>query len=143
MERFVGMLTEHFAGAFPMWLAPEQVRLCPLSEKSNDYALELEKEFTEAGFRVTTDVRGAKVQAKIRDAQLELIPYMAVVGPREADTRSIALRDRIAGELGTKPVSEVMELLGAEVRERRIRHISESKVVEQQEVVEELAANEY
>ncbi len=108
MERFVGMLTEHFAGAFPMWLAPEQVRICPLSEKSNDYALELEKEFTEAGFRVSTDLRGAKVQAKIRDAQLELIPYMAVVGPREAETRSIALRDRLAGELGTKPVSEVL-----------------------------------
>lgn len=130
MERFVGMLTEHFAGAFPMWLAPEQIRFCPLSEKSNDYALELERKFTDAGFRVTSDLRGAKVQAKIRDAQLELIPYMAVVGPREAETQSIALRDRIDGELGIKSVSEVMEMLTAEVNERRIRQVAERQVAE-------------
>jgi threonyl-tRNA synthetase len=130
MERFVGMLTEHFAGAFPMWLAPEQIRICPLSEKTNDYALELEKQFTEAGFRVTTDLRGAKVQAKIRDAQLELIPYMAVIGPKEAETRSIALRDRIDGELGTKPVEEVMRLLTEEVNSRRIRQVAERAAAE-------------
>lgn len=127
MERFVGMLTEHFAGAFPMWLAPEQIRICPLSEKSNDYALDLERRFTDAGFRVTTDLRGAKVQAKIRDAQLELIPYMAVIGPREADSQTIALRDRIAGELGTKPVDEVFALLAEEVASRRIRKPADSK----------------
>jgi threonyl-tRNA synthetase len=121
MERFVGMLTEHFAGAFPMWLAPEQIRICPLSEKTNDYAMELERRFTEAGFRVTTDLRGAKVQAKIRDAQLELIPYMAVVGPREAETETIALRDRIEGEVGTKPVAEILAMLQEEVSTRRIR----------------------
>jgi threonyl-tRNA synthetase len=130
MERFVGMLTEHFAGAFPMWLAPEQIRICPLSEKTNDYALELEKQFTEAGFRVTTDLRGAKVQAKIRDAQLELIPYMAVIGPKEAEARSIALRDRIDGELGTKPVEEVMRLLTEEVNSRRIRQVAERTAAE-------------
>lgn len=130
MERFVGMLTEHFAGAFPMWLAPEQVRICPLSEKTNDYAYELEKLFTEAGFRVNVDARGAKVQAKIRDAQVELIPYMAVVGPREAETRSIALRDRIDGELGTKPLTEVMDLLRQEVEQRRIRQTASIKEVE-------------
>ena len=104
-----------------MWLAPEQVRICPLSEKSNDYALELEKQFLDAGFRVTVDLRGAKVQAKIRDAQVELIPYMAVVGPREAETRSIALRDRIEGELGTKSVDEVLSMMAEEVSQRRIR----------------------
>ncbi|MFN9605247.1 MAG: threonine--tRNA ligase [Planctomycetota bacterium] len=121
MERFVGMLTEHFAGAFPMWLAPEQIRICPLSEKTHDYAKELERRFTEAGFRVTTDLRGAKVQAKIRDAQLELIPYMAVVGPREAETGSIALRDRIDGDIGAKPIDEVLAMLQNEVATRRIR----------------------
>lgn len=128
MERFVGMLTEHFAGAFPMWLAPEQIRICPLSEKSNDYALDLERRFTDAGFRVTTDLRGAKVQAKIRDAQLELIPYMAVIGPREAETQTIALRDRIDGELGTKPVEEVFELLAQEVLTRKIRQTAKPNV---------------
>ena len=130
MERFVGMLIEHFAGAFPMWLAPEQIRICPLSEKTNDYALELQKLFTEAGFRVTTDLRGAKVQAKIRDAQLDLIPYMAVIGPKEAETRSIALRDRIAGELGTKPLDEVFAMLSQEVATRQIRQVAERKFAE-------------
>jgi threonyl-tRNA synthetase len=130
MERFVGMLIEHFAGAFPMWLAPEQIRICPLSEKTNDYAVELEKVFTEAGFRVTTDLRGAKVQAKIRDAQLDLIPYMAVIGPKEAETRSIALRDRIAGELGTKPLDEVIAILTEEVNSRRIRQVADKKFAE-------------
>jgi threonyl-tRNA synthetase len=121
MERFVGMLTEHFAGAFPMWLAPEQIRICPLSEKTNDYAQELERRFTDAGFRVTSDLRGAKVQAKIRDAQLELIPYMAIIGPREAETGTIALRDRIEGDIGAKPIDEVLAMLQNEVATRRIR----------------------
>ena len=144
MERFVGMLTEHFAGAFPMWLAPEQVRICPLSEKSNDYALELEKQFLDAGFRVTVDLRGAKVQAKIRDAQVELIPYMAVVGPREAETRSIALRDRIEGELGTKPVAEVLSMLAEEVNQRRIRFAVQKETTEpEQPKVTETASHEY
>jgi threonyl-tRNA synthetase len=144
MERFVGMLTEHFAGAFPMWLAPEQVRICPLSEKSNDYAFELEKQFTEAGFRVTVDARGAKVQAKIRDAQVELIPYMAVVGPREAENQSIALRDRIEGEVGTMPVAEVMAKLAEEVNTRRIRQSVANKLAEtEQPKVEETGNNEY
>jgi threonyl-tRNA synthetase len=136
MERFVGMLTEHFAGAFPMWLAPEQIRICPLSEKTNDYAMELEKRFTEAGFRVTTDLRGAKVQAKIRDAQLDLIPYMAVIGPKEAEAQSIALRDRIDGELGTKPVEEVMQLLTQEVNSRRIRQVAQRPAAEPQPTIE-------
>src|SRR5690606_4185863 len=87
MERFVGMLIEHVAGAFPLWLAPEQVRILPLSEKSNEYAQAVDAEFRAAGFRTSIDKRNAKVQAKIRDAQLELIPYMLIVGPKEAETR--------------------------------------------------------
>ena len=144
MERFVGMLTEHFAGAFPMWLAPEQIRICPLSEKSNDYALALEKQFMEAGFRVTVDLRGAKVQAKIRDAQVELIPYMAVVGPREAESNSIALRDRIEGEIGTKSVAEVLSVLTDEVNQRRIRQAKQLVPKEADEPkVAEIASHEY
>ncbi|MFN9913967.1 MAG: His/Gly/Thr/Pro-type tRNA ligase C-terminal domain-containing protein, partial [Pirellulaceae bacterium] len=130
---FVGMLIEHFAGAFPLWLAPEQIRICPLSEKTNEYALEIERLFTEAGFRVATDQRDAKVQAKIRDAQLELIPYMAVVGPKEAESRSIALRDRLDGDLGAKPIAEVMAMLQREVDERRIRTVAKSAVAESAE----------
>jgi threonyl-tRNA synthetase len=125
MERFVGMLIEHFAGAFPLWLAPEQVRILPLSEKSNEYALELERRMTAAGLRVSTDARGAKVQAKIRDAQLELIPYMAVVGPKEQEAGELALRDRIDGDLGAMPVEQAMKKLLDEVAQRTIRQVTE------------------
>lgn len=142
MERFVGMLIEHFAGAFPLWLAPEQIRICPLSEKTNDFALQVEKRLTDAGFRATTDLRGAKVQAKIRDAQLELIPYMAIIGPKEAESDSLALRDRLDGDLGSKPIDEVIAMLTREVIERKIRHI----VKKESETVEDKASelsNEY
>jgi len=127
MERFVGMLIEHFAGAFPLWLAPEQIRIMPLSEKTNDYALEVEKRLSAAGFRVSSDMRGAKVQAKIRDAQLELIPYMMVVGPKEAESDSVALRDRLEGDLGSKPLNEVIAMLTQEVTERKIRQVATSQ----------------
>ena len=83
MERFVGILIEHFAGAFPLWLAPEQARIIPISEKYVDYARKVEQALRERGFRVTTDVRPEKMQAKIREAQLEKIPYMLVVGEKE------------------------------------------------------------
>ncbi|MCA9177716.1 MAG: threonine--tRNA ligase [Planctomycetales bacterium] len=127
MERFVGMLIEHFAGAFPLWLAPEQIRVLPLSEKSNDYAVEVTRQVADAGFRVTTDVRSSKVQAKIRDAQLDLIPYMLVVGPKEAETRQVAVRDRIDGDLGAMPITEAIAKFQAEVAERRIRQVVENQ----------------
>jgi threonyl-tRNA synthetase len=124
MERFVGMLIEHFAGAFPLWLAPEQVRVLPLSEKTNEYALEIERRLAAAGMRVTTDLRGAKVQAKIRDAQLELIPYMLVVGPKEAETGAVAVRDRIEGDLGSMPFEQAMAKLLEEVQQKTIRQVA-------------------
>ncbi len=133
MERFVGMLIEHFAGAFPLWLAPEQVRILPLSEKTNAYALELEQKMSAAGLRVSTDVRGAKVQAKIRDAQLELIPYMAVVGPKEAEAGAISLRDRIEGDLGAIPFDEVMQKLQSEIQTKAIRQVAKRELAEQPE----------
>lgn len=124
MERFVGMLIEHFAGAFPLWLAPEQVRVLPLSEKTNAYALEIEQRLAAAGLRATTDLRGAKVQAKIRDAQLELIPYMLVVGPKEAETQAVAVRDRLDGDLGSMPFEAALAKLQAEVGNRSIRQVA-------------------
>jgi threonyl-tRNA synthetase len=142
IERFVGMLIEHFAGAFPLWLAPEQIRVLPLSEKTNDYALQVEQQLLEAGLRVSTDLRGAKVQAKIRDAQLELIPYMAVVGPKEAEQGMVALRDRIDGDLGAMPIAEAIARLQDEVRRRLVRQVAERKVVTE-ESTESAAAHEY
>jgi threonyl-tRNA synthetase len=127
MERFVGMLIEHFAGAFPLWLAPEQVRILPLSEKSEEYALQIEQHFRNAGFRVGTDFKSGKVQAKIRDAQLELIPYMAVVGPKEAEQNAVALRDRIEGDLGAMPIEEAIDKLKQEVNDRVVRQVFKSE----------------
>ncbi len=144
MERFVGMLIEHFAGAFPLWLAPEQIRILPLSEKTNEVALEFERRLTGLGFRVTTDVRGAKVQAKIRDAQLELIPYMAVIGPKEAETGSVALRDRIEGDLGAMKIEDAIAKLQQEVTDRIIRQVA-TKETEVAEIPESATSvqNEY
>ena len=126
MERFVGVLIEHFAGAFPLWLAPEQVRVLPLSDKSLDYAQEIERRFRDAGFRVKIDTRNSKVQAKIRDAQLELVPYMLVVGPKEAEQQAVALRDRIDGDLGTMPTTAAIDRLREEVTSRKIRQVAKS-----------------
>lgn len=126
MERFIGMLIEHFAGAFPLWLAPEQVRVLPLSDKSLDYAQQVENRFRAAGFRVTTDRQNAKVNAKIRDAQLELVPYMAVVGPRDAEQNAVSLRDRIEGDLGAMPIDEAIAKLQQEVNGRVVRQIVKS-----------------
>ncbi|MCP4169589.1 MAG: threonine--tRNA ligase, partial [Fuerstiella sp.] len=121
LERFVGMLIEHFAGAFPLWLAPEQIRVLPLSDKSFDYAQTLERQLKAAGFRTTTDLHDSRLQAKIRDAQIELIPYMFVVGPKEAEAGAVAVRDRIDGDLGVMSVPEAIAKLQTEVDERRIR----------------------
>lgn len=124
MERFTGMLIEHFAGAFPLWLAPEQVRVLSISDKFEDYAREVEREFRAAGFRVTTDLRGAKINGKIRDAQIELIPYMLVVGGKDQEHRTVSIRDRIEGDLGAVPLAEAITRLQQEVAEKRIRNIA-------------------
>ena len=121
VERFTGMLIEHFAGAFPMWLSPEQIRVLPLSDKSQDYAVAVAKQLDEAGLKCTVDLSDGKVQAKIRNAQLDLVNYMAVVGPKEAETGQVALRDRIDGDLGSMPVAEAIAKLTEEVRARTVR----------------------
>ena len=121
MERFIGVLIEHFAGAFPLWLAPEQLRLLTVSEKAEDYARSVEAQLKAAGLRVATDYRSEKLGAKIRDAQLELIPYMLVVGPRDAENGTVSLRDRIDGDLGSMAVDDVVKKLLGEVAERTVR----------------------
>lgn len=120
-ERFVGMLIEHFAGAFPLWLAPEQVRVLVVSQKVEEYGRNVERQLAEAGFRVTGDYRAEKIGAKIRDAQLELVPYMFVVGGREAEEGNVAVRDRIEGDLGTLPLAAAVERLREEIRAKTVR----------------------
>src|SRR4029078_7579116 len=92
LERFVGVLIEHFAGAFPLWLAPEQVRVLVVSQKFEDYGRQVEEQLRLAGFRVTGDYRPEKIGSKIRDAQLELIPYMLVLGGREQEGGGVGAR---------------------------------------------------
>jgi threonyl-tRNA synthetase len=126
MERFVGVLIEHFAGAFPLWLAPEQIRVLPLSEKTDEYAKDVAARLRLHGFRVGTNLHSARVQAKIREAQLELIPYMLVVGPREAEQGAVAVRCRIDGDLGVMSFDDAVARLTAERDERVIRQIVKS-----------------
>lgn len=119
-ERFCGILIEHFAAAFPAWLAPEQVRILTISEKFNDYAKSIEAELRAHGFRVSCDLRSEKIGAKIRDARHDLIPYLATVGAKEEETTTVSLRSRKAGELGTVAFAEFIAQLDEEVKTRRL-----------------------
>ena len=118
IERFIGILTEHFAGAFPMWLAPVQVKILPIAERHHDYAAQLEKTLTSAGLRVENDLRSEKIGYKIREAQLQKIPYMIVVGDKEAEQGNVAVRSRKEGDLGTMPVEAFIEKAQKEVAEK-------------------------
>jgi len=121
MERFVGVLIEHFAGAFPLWLAPEQVRVLVVSQKFEQYGRQVEQRLAEAGLRVSGDYRAEKIGAKIRDAQLELVPYMFVIGGREMENQTVAVRDRREGDLGAMPLEEAVSKLQAEIEAKTVR----------------------
>lgn len=121
LERFMGVLIEHFAGAFPLWLAPEQVRVLTVSEKSEEYGHQILKQLVDSGFRASGDFRAEKLGAKIRDGQLELIPYMLVVGPRDAEQGVVSVRDRIEGDLGAMPIRQAIDKLSDEVNSRIVR----------------------
>ena len=143
LERFTGMLIEHFAGAFPLWLSPEQVRVLPLSDKSIEYAVQVAKQLTDAGLKATVDSTGGKVQAKIRNAQLDLTNYMAVVGPKEAEAGELALRDRIDGDLGSMPVAQAIAKLKEEIANRTVRQVVKSSGTPTASVEGEATGNEY
>jgi threonyl-tRNA synthetase len=118
MERFVGVLIEHFAGAFPLWLAPEQVRILPVSDKFAAYADEVVAALRAAGVRAVVDTSQDKLGAKIRLAQIEKVPYMIVVGGKEAESRQVSVRSRKAGDEGAKPLEEFVERIKQEIGER-------------------------
>ena len=118
IERFFGILTEHYAGAFPLWLAPEQVRVLPLTDKQGEYARSVADALRSAGLRVTTDERPEKLGARIRDAQLMKTPYMAIVGPKEAEARTVSVRSRTEGDRGAMDVSMFIEQLNVETETR-------------------------
>jgi len=121
LERFVGVLIEHFAGAFPLWLAPEQVRVLVVSQKFEQYGRQVEQQLKEAGLRAAGDYRPEKIGAKIRDAQLELIPYMFVVGGREMESGQVSVRDRIDGDQGPMDIAAALEKLQREIADKTVR----------------------
>ena len=127
MERFVGMLIEHFAAAFPLWLAPEQIRILGLNDDMLPYCEEVQRAFQQAGFRITIDRQSANVKKKIRDAQLDLIPYMLVVGPKDKDRGGVSVRDRIDGDLGFLSLDDALAKLTSERDDRTIRQVIKTK----------------
>jgi threonyl-tRNA synthetase len=118
VERFFGILVEHYAGAFPLWLAPVQVEICPVSEKVADYSKHVTDTLKRHNIRVHLDDRNEKLPAKIRDAQLQKIPYMFVVGAKEAEAGTVSVRHRTKGDLGPKPLAEVITALQQEIDSR-------------------------
>jgi threonyl-tRNA synthetase len=120
VERFFGVLIEHYAGAFPTWLAPVQTAILPLSEKTLDYARTVTQELEDAGIRVHLDDRNEKLQAKIRDAQLQKIPYMLVLGGKEAEAGTVSVRHRSKGDQGPRPLAQFLADIRQEISSRAI-----------------------
>lgn len=116
IERFIAILTEHFAGAFPTWLAPVQVKLLPISEDQLPYVLEIQQQMEEAGLRVEVDARNEKIGYRIREAQLQKIPYMLVVGEKEVQSKAVAVRSRKEGDLGVQSLDSVIQKIEDEVK---------------------------
>lgn len=115
VDRFIGILTEHYAGAFPLWLAPVQAKLLPVSDHYADYAYKVKAELAEAGIRVEVDARNEKLGYRVRAAQLEKVPYMLVLGEHERSCSMVSLRSREAGDLGSLSVEECARRLKAEI----------------------------
>jgi len=120
LERFIAILTEHFAGAFPVWLAPVQARVLPITERHTAYAAEVTCFLEEAGVRAELDARNEKVSYKIREAQVQKVPYMLVVGDREISEHTVSVRHRAEGDLGPMPPGVIRDRIVAEIKARRI-----------------------
>ena len=123
IERFIGILIEHFAGAFPTWLAPVQVKVLPISDKYMDYAEKVVNELKEAGIRVEIDTRAEKIGYKIREARLQKIPYMLVVGAKEEEEGKVSVRSRFLGDEGAKDLGEFITSIKAEIKSRENRKV--------------------
>jgi threonyl-tRNA synthetase len=108
VERFFGILVEHYAGAFPVWLAPVQAVVMPITDRQFDYAKSVHEKLEAAGFRSQLDDRKEKVNLKIRDAQMQKVPYMLVCGEREAEAGTVSVRHRKHADMGVKPVGDFM-----------------------------------
>ncbi len=120
IERFIGVITEHFAGAFPVWLSPVQVKVMTITDRSRDWAVEAAKRLEAMGVRVETDLRNEKIGYKIREAQSKKIPYMLVIGDKEAEAGTVAVRTRAGGDKGAMPLDEFASALLEQIRTRSL-----------------------
>lgn len=120
IERFIGILIEHFAGAFPLWLAPEQVRILPISERHHEKAREIYRQLFDAGMRVEIDERSEKIGYKIREAQLQKIPYMLIIGDKEAESGTVSVRRRGEGDLGAVKTEAFLATALAEITAKQM-----------------------
>ena len=119
-ERFIGIITEHFAGAFPVWLAPVQVKILPISDNQKDYAEEIKEKLEANGIRVELDARQEKIGYKIREAQLEKVPYMLILGEKEAEAKNLGVRTRKDGDIGAFEFNDFLNKIQEEISSKKI-----------------------
>lgn len=119
IERFIGILIEHYAGKFPVWISPVQVKILPISDKFNDYAYEINKALIEAGIRVELDTRAEKIGYKIREAQLQKTPYMLIVGEKEVESNTVSVRHREDGDIGSINIEDFIARIISEVKDKK------------------------
>ena len=115
IERFIGIITEHFAGAFPLWLAPVQARIMTITNRSDEAAKEVQRKLEKAGIRTEIDLRNEKINLKIRESQMQKIPYMIVLGDKEVEQGVVAVRSRKEGSIGTMSVEDLIAKMQEEV----------------------------
>jgi threonyl-tRNA synthetase len=120
LERFFGILVEHYAGAFPVWLAPEQARVIPIADRHIAYARQVEDELRQAHIRVYTDVSSSRMNAKIREAQMQKVPYMLVIGDKEVEANTVAVRLRSGKRLGALSPADFIAHVAQAVAERAL-----------------------
>jgi len=118
MERFIAILTEHYAGAFPLWLAPVQAVVMPITDRTHAYAQSVADTLSVAGFRVERDMRNEKIGYKIREAQMQKIPYMLVLGDKEAESGLVTVRKRGEGDIGAMELREFIDKITEEISQR-------------------------
>ena len=119
-ERFIGILTEHFAGAFPVWIMPEQVRVMTISEKFSDYAKEINDKLLDAGIKSELDNRSETIGKKIREAQLQKIPYMLIIGENEMENNTVAVRRRGKGDIGSMTLEQLIAAVKKDIDEKTV-----------------------
>jgi threonyl-tRNA synthetase len=123
LERFMGVMIEHFAGNFPTWLSPVQAKIIPITDAQHEFAYKVMQKLKDAGIRVEIDDRSEKMQAKIRDAQMQKIPYMLVIGGREAEAGTVAVRQRDGQDLGAIKVSEFITKIKEQISNKSLNLI--------------------